>query len=512
MRLKSVTTGRTRCRAVTVAVTMAGTLSTAVLASGGATFADTRDSGITTKLRTADSAPVGLTLDKDQQTIASALRVDLTRDFATLPLHKGTANGETVWYVITDTSDVGMARQLGINHAPKLRNAPRDCPACVQEVKTSDPVLGDALVQFQGAPDFSLDRTLTPGANLTPFPPKSFTVGAMAGAGYSPYVRVKGHGDVVFNAPIVATGEGPFDVTTHTNTHDRTLGIDTEKMTTDHLFVRGFANGRPIAYLSFDSSDAFTATVERSTFVPALADLQFQNGGDGPARDDRADSARASIFTFANAMIGLEIFPPATGATDGPGRSQGLTHALSFPIVGRDAAVANPAVLDGLRRGGDVSNIFSDMPKNVGNSNPREYSPAWDLQVGVYSDAAVAAGENGLQTDAENVLALAAQGVVTAPGGLQFGSANIIINCPALAFLDGAPIDPTSGVDAGGGGTAKRAAVAASTPLAADVPAQRLGSDQWPLKPGTWGALGVGLALLGLVLVRRGRTVSGSKN
>ena len=440
MRLKSVETARrTRGRAVTVAVTIGGTLSTAVLAtavlaSGGATFADTRDGRITTEVRTPDSAPVGLTLDKDQQTITSALRVDLTRDFATLPLHKGTANGETVWYVITDTSDAGMARRLGINHAPKLRNAPRDCPACVQEVKTSGPRLGNALVHFQGAPDFSLDRTLKPSAKPTTFPPKSFTVGAMAGAGYSPYVRIKGFADVVFNAPIVATGHGPFDVTTHTNTHDRTLGIDTEKMTTDHLFVRGFANGRPIAYLSFDSSDAFTATVERSTFVPALADLQFPNGGSG--RNDPADSARASIFTFVNAKVGLENSPPATGATDGPGRSQGLTHALSFPIVGRDAAVANRRVLDGLRRGGDVSNIFSDMPKNFGNSNPREYSPAWDLQVGVYSDAAVAAGRNGLKTDAENVLELAARRVVTAPGGLPLGSANIIINCPALAFLD----------------------------------------------------------------------------
>ncbi len=511
MRLKSLETRRrSRCRAVTGALTMTR-LCTALLASGGATFADTRDSGITTELRT-DSAPVGLTLSKDQQTITSALRVDLTRDYATLPLHKGTASGETVWYVITDTSDAGMARRLGINHAPKLRNAPRDCPACVQEVKTSDPVLGNALVQFQGAPDFSLDRTLTPAAKPTTFPPISFTVGAMAGPGYSPYVRVKGAGDVVFNAPIVATGDGPFDVTTHTNTHDRTLGIDTEKMTTDHLFVRGFANGRPIAYLSFDSSDAFTAAVERSTFVPALADLQFPNGGDGLGRNDRADSTRASIFTFVNAMVGLENSPPATGAADGPGRSQGLTHALSFPIVGRDAAVANPAVLDGLRRGGDVSNIFSDMPKNFGNSNAAAYSPTWDLQVGVYSDAAVAAGLNGLQTDAERVLELAAQGVVTAPGGLPLGSANIIINCPALAFLDGAPSDPTSGADAGGGGTATRAAVAASAPLAADVAAQRVESDQWPLMPGTGAALGVGLALLGLVLVRRGRNVSESGN
>lgn len=51
----------------------------------------------------ARSAPVGLTLDKGKQTIQSAQRVDLTRDFATLPLHRGTAGGETVWFVITDS-------------------------------------------------------------------------------------------------------------------------------------------------------------------------------------------------------------------------------------------------------------------------------------------------------------------------------------------------------------------------------------------------------------------------
>jgi cytochrome c-type biogenesis protein len=32
-----------------------------------------------------------------------------------------------------------------------------------------------------------------------------------------------------------------LDVTTHTNTHDRTLGIDTDNITTDHLFVLGFS-------------------------------------------------------------------------------------------------------------------------------------------------------------------------------------------------------------------------------------------------------------------------------
>ncbi len=381
------------------------------------------------------SAPAGLTLQKNRQTITSALRVDLTRDFATLPLHKGTANGETVWYVITDVSDAGMARRLGINHSPKLRNAPRHCPACVQEVQTSNPVLGMAPVRFQGAPDFSPKRTLVPAPMPNPFPPLAFSVGAMARAGYSPYVRV-GNSSIVFNAPIVATGEGPFDVTTHTNTHDRTLGIDTVKMTTDHLFVRGFANGRSILYLSFDASDAFTATVERSTFVPALADLGFANGGDGPGRDDRSDSARASIFTFTNAKAGLEKNPPPRGASQGPGRSQGLTHGLSLSIVRRDAAVANPDVLVALRHGADVSNILSDMPRDFGNSQKEEYSPAWDLQVGVYSDAAVARGRNGLKTDADHVRLHARRGDVTAPGGLPLGSANIVINCPALAFLD----------------------------------------------------------------------------
>jgi len=76
------------------------------------------------------SAPVGLTLDKNRQTITSALRVDLTRDFATLPLHRGTAQGQAVWFVITDVSDASIADRLGVNHAPKLANAPRDCPAC----------------------------------------------------------------------------------------------------------------------------------------------------------------------------------------------------------------------------------------------------------------------------------------------------------------------------------------------------------------------------------------------
>jgi len=188
-----------------------------------------------------------------------------------------------------------------------------------------------------------------------------------------------------------------------------------------------------------------------------------------------------------------------------------LTHALSLPIVGLDAAVANGKVLDALRRGGDVSNIFSDMPSDFGNSNPLEYSPAWDLQVGVYSDAAVAAGQNGLQTDAVEIAQLAAAGVVTAPGGLPMGSANIIINCPALAFLDGPAGAPTTGTDAGGGGTAPQAAPEATAP--ASVPSSQPGTSASSLSASWAGMLGIGgLAILGLALLRSGRTVPRSKS
>ena len=52
--------------------------------------------------------------------------------------------------------------------------------------------------------------------------------------------------DVVYNAPIVAVGSGRFDVTNHTNTHDRLLSIDTAKMTAGLAFIRGFSNGKPL--------------------------------------------------------------------------------------------------------------------------------------------------------------------------------------------------------------------------------------------------------------------------
>src|SRR5215831_10217427 len=52
---------------------------------------------------------------------SAQLNADFTQ--VTLPLFRGTSHGQTVYYVITDSSDPGDAAARGVNYAPKLANA-----------------------------------------------------------------------------------------------------------------------------------------------------------------------------------------------------------------------------------------------------------------------------------------------------------------------------------------------------------------------------------------------------
>src|SRR5207247_11439228 len=135
---------------------------------------------------------------------------------------------------------------------------------------------GHAVATLQRAPNFSPTRVAAPGANG--FPLARFQPGAVAGPGYSPFIRIAGS-DVVYSAPIVATGDGPFDVTHHTNTGDRVLGVHIAPPSPAGqylesyvalLFVKGFDAGQPIVYISTDAGPPLPAALERSTYVPAL--------------------------------------------------------------------------------------------------------------------------------------------------------------------------------------------------------------------------------------------------
>jgi len=392
----------------------------------------------------------GQSLPTNKITLTSAKRVDLTYNYATLPLHRGVANGKTVWFVVTDASDAAVARQLGLNFAPRLANITVGCPGCAQNLATGNtaglPQLLAARtpVQFLDAPDFTPNRLDTPGVKAA-FPPSAFHEGARAGLHYSPFVMDSNK--VVYDAPIVATGDGPFDVTTHTNTADRVLAVDTANMTVDLLFVRGFANGRPILYLSFDSSDPLVATQERVTFTPVLNLSPAADGG------RVASSARSAIFAATNGKFGTVASPP----------SQGQAHLLADGMIEKEASFSDVSVLQALAAGGDSHNVFDVFPTGASASERALYSPLWDLQNFMYTPNAVASGLNTAKTDSNVIRQLAAQGVVTSPGGTPLRSSGSIINCPALGFTDSAPAGPQAalaagvpvgGVQAGAGGTA----------------------------------------------------------
>src|SRR5215470_14369030 len=234
-------------------------------------------------------------LPRDHLTLESAIQVNLSTETVRLPLYPGVAYAGTpraqkVWYVLLDASDPGLAHDLGVNYAPKLANIAIGDPAAVQTVTLTNPSpaqnpFGPGVVNFAGAPDFSPTRVAEPGPDG--FPLARFQPGAVAGPGYSPFIRFAGS-DVVYNAPIVATGDGPFDVVHHTNTGDRVLGVHIAgpskpgqfaESWADMLFVKGFDAGQPILYLSTDAGQPLTAVLERSTYVPALNNASF-NGGD----------------------------------------------------------------------------------------------------------------------------------------------------------------------------------------------------------------------------------------
>ena len=173
---------------------------------------------------------------------------------------------------------------------------------------------------------------------------------------------------MVYNAPIVATGDGPFDVTHHTNTGDRVLGVHIAgpsapgqfaESWADLLFVKGFDAGQPIVYLSTDAGQPLTAVLERSTYVPALNNASF-NGG-----DDFLGSARERLFGFINGQTGA-----------GNPQAQGFVHLVKDGFASSDASAGNTAMIDALRNGGDLLNVFGDFPTLKDPPARRRLQPA----------------------------------------------------------------------------------------------------------------------------------------
>src|SRR5438876_8850997 len=374
-------------------------------------------------------------LPRDHLTEESAIQVDLSKETVRLPLYQGRANGETVWFVLLDASDQGIAHDLGVNYAPKLGNIAIGDPEAVQTVTLDSPTpdqnkFGQAIVNFRGAPDFSPTRIAEPGPNG--FPLASFQPGAVADPSSSPFIRIAGS-PTVYSAPIVATGDGPFDVVHHTNTGDRVLGVHIAGQSAPGqfaeswvalLFVKGFDAGQPIIYLSTDAGQPLTSVLERSTYVPAL-DKAAYNGG-----DDFLGSARERLFGFVNGQTGADNK-----------EAQGFVHLVEDGHASEDASAGNTALINALRNGGDLLNVFGDFPTETEPRHALAYSPLWDAQLGQWTDKAIKEGLDKRQIDEVQVFNLAATrpDLITGPGGAPYGAAGVDINCAVIGFIDKAP-------------------------------------------------------------------------
>ena len=130
-------------------------------------------------------------LPASKLTLPSTIEVNLSKEYARLPIYPGvayagTTHAEKVWYILEDASTSGAAADLGVNFAPKLANIGISCPACVQTVHLVNPPpsqnhFGPAPLDFAGAPDFSPTRIAVPGPDG--FPLAKFAPGGVAGPG-----------------------------------------------------------------------------------------------------------------------------------------------------------------------------------------------------------------------------------------------------------------------------------------------------------------------------------------
>jgi hypothetical protein len=289
---------------------------------------------------------------------------------ATLPLHRGTSHGQTVYYVITDSSDGNFSQTFGINRSQKLANAAHS--GGVQKVSVVNGVL-----DFPATVDFTPVRKVSPGPQG--FPPAAAEPGAIGEVGYSPLIQLPN--GIIVNAPHVANSTGQAD---------KVVSIDLIRNTVTYRETNGFQGGDPVKYMSFDASNPVAAALEDVTLAPDLDLLPAVN-------DDSTASARATLIAFINGQ---------TGANN-PQR-QGLSSAI----------------LDGL----DPLNLLRWNPSQG------RYSPLWDVNLARWIDQVVAAGGNLRQTDVGTAQGLADHGLLTAPDGGPLTASGFIVNCPIVSL------------------------------------------------------------------------------
>ena len=317
------------------------------------------------------------------------------RGTITLPLFKGAVNTPTglkpAWYVILDAGDQTEAERLGVNFSRKLHNAGDAARPATRRA--------DGTFLFEsGLVDFTPNREVVSGPVDQAFPPRTAQPGSVGDANYSPLVRVNG---IVYDAPVIAAAVDeaalnfPKGKPDYSMVHDQVVAINAANRTVTLSLINGFSFGKPVLYISTESSDPAVAAIEGNTFAPRMRKLEV-------GIDDISRSAVERIFIATNGAF--------ENGCNNPQR-QGLSAAL----------------LDGHR----PNNTFGGIPTIAG-----DYSPVWDANLYEWTEESIEKGYRGLLTEEFRILKLARDGYITGPKGAPFGSAGPVIVCGVAARLN----------------------------------------------------------------------------
>ncbi len=332
---------------------------------------------------------------QDSVYVKSALAIQLTRENAnvTLPLFKGVSQqGTDVFYIITEASDYNVAKQMGVNFAPKLINA----IGSGGEQKVT--INNDGHIVFKGNVDFSPVRQVVAGDAPNYFPPAVASPGARADSEWSSIVVLPS--GLVLNAQMVNN---------QTGNHDRLISIDKTNMTVKLSILNGFRGGKEYFFhLVTDASADLPATLEQGVSASRLALL--------PAFGKSSPTDRSAFLSFS---------PNANGITDAStGQGQGFSYSI--------------------RNGGvDPINVFPLPPSNNEYSVTNNYSPLWDANVSQWTQKAFNEGKVRQIKSIKDQKQLIEDGYLTSlaedtPANILnpftgLRTTGLLINCPVIA-------------------------------------------------------------------------------
>jgi hypothetical protein len=340
-------------------------------------------------------------------------RIHEDQGTVTLPLYEGhMKSGESAWYVLTDVSNADLANHLGLGFSAKLPYADHG-----KAVRTATIDLNGSFVFDKGRVDFSPVRSLVPGPDDAPFPPKQATPGSVGDADYTPIVKVDG---VYYNAPVIAFGISAEELEKyadggapdfHDKVHDKVVSIDPNGLSVTMKTTVGFSFGKAITYMSTDANNPVAATLEASTLTPAL--------------DDTSEDVRDidAIPGQGNERIVIVV--------NGPRNSAGAGLGVD-PY--QDVNPFRQGIYSAIADGRDPLNIFGGIPTiNL------DYSPIWDAEFVAWTEPAIEAGYRTRLIDLLNLFGLEKKGVVanfdlkTGTIGGPIHRSGVLINCPVLS-------------------------------------------------------------------------------